>query len=137
MEVWGANFFLVRPDGKILLQKRDWKKGIRYPGRWAIPGGRREEGETTVDCAVREIAEETGLVVGSDDLEALTDFSYPYRGVSYTGRQFFCRVGDAEVRSGEGQMHWKTLEEVKKLRLPYDWNSTLVPALEARLKGEP
>ena len=30
-------------------------------GRWTIPGGRLERGETTAEAAVRELAEETGL----------------------------------------------------------------------------
>jgi len=33
-------------------------------GYWTLPGGRREPGESTMDCARREISEELGLVVG-------------------------------------------------------------------------
>lgn len=131
-----ASFLLVRPDRKVLLQKRDWKKGIRYPGRWAIPGGAREEGETFAECAVREIAEETGVQVSISNLEALTDFSYSHRGTSYTGRIFLCHVGDVEIRSNEGQMYWKTLKEIKKLRLAAN-GDTVVSILEARTMGEP
>lgn len=34
-----------------------------YTGRWTLPGGRMEPGETTRDCVVRELFEETGFVV--------------------------------------------------------------------------
>ncbi|MDO8470425.1 MAG: NUDIX domain-containing protein [bacterium] len=136
MESEFASFLLVGPDRKILLQKRDWKKGVRYPGRWAIPGGAREERETFAECAVREIVEETGVRVSVSDLQALTDFSYSHKGVSYTGRIFLCYVGDVEIQSNEGQMYWKTLEEIKRLRLASNGDA-VVPILEARLMGEP
>jgi 8-oxo-dGTP diphosphatase len=32
-------------------------------GRWSVPGGRVEEGETLAEAVVREVAEETGLEV--------------------------------------------------------------------------
>lgn len=32
-------------------------------GRWVLPGGGMEPGETPADCVVREVWEETGLVV--------------------------------------------------------------------------
>jgi 8-oxo-dGTP diphosphatase len=36
-------------------------------GRWSIPGGRVELGETTAEAVVREMAEETGLEVLCDE----------------------------------------------------------------------
>jgi 8-oxo-dGTP pyrophosphatase MutT (NUDIX family) len=35
-----------------------------HAGQWALPGGRRDKGETAVDGALRELAEEVGLVLG-------------------------------------------------------------------------
>lgn len=43
---------------------------------WDIPKGRRDEGETDVDAAVRELSEETGLSVSADDLEHLGIHGY-------------------------------------------------------------
>jgi ADP-ribose pyrophosphatase YjhB (NUDIX family) len=45
-------------DASVCLIKR---KNEPYKGRYALPGGFLEEGETISDCAVRELAEETGL----------------------------------------------------------------------------
>jgi 8-oxo-dGTP pyrophosphatase MutT (NUDIX family) len=48
----------------------------KYPyGRWALPGGLMDPGESTVDTAKREIREETGLEV--DDLKLLGVYSGP------------------------------------------------------------
>ncbi len=37
-----------------------------HQGRWSIPGGRVEGGETLAAAVVREVAEETGLAVVCD-----------------------------------------------------------------------
>lgn len=42
--------------GKILLLRK-------ANGRWDLPGGKRESGESVFDCLHREVAEETGIDV--------------------------------------------------------------------------
>lgn len=55
--VVGVGAIVVR-EGRLLVVKRG-----REPakGRWSVPGGRLEFGETLESGAVRELAEETGL----------------------------------------------------------------------------
>ena len=45
----------------------------RHAGQMALPGGRLHEGETTEECAIRELHEELGLRVRSDDIVGLLD----------------------------------------------------------------
>lgn len=45
----------------------------RHAGQMALPGGRLHEGETTEECAIRELEEELGLRVHSDDVVGLLD----------------------------------------------------------------
>jgi len=45
-------------NGKILLVLRDHPPEA---GRWSVPGGRLERGETIAQAVVRELSEETGL----------------------------------------------------------------------------
>jgi 8-oxo-dGTP diphosphatase len=47
-------------DGRALLIRRG-KEPLR--GRWVVPGGTVELGETLEEAVVREVREETGLVV--------------------------------------------------------------------------
>lgn len=56
----GVASFVVNDYGSILLGKR---KGSSGAGTWCLPGGKLEENETPIMAAVRELAEETGIVV--------------------------------------------------------------------------
>jgi 8-oxo-dGTP diphosphatase len=44
---------------RLLLVRRGRDPGL---GRWSIPGGRVEAGESLAEAVVRELAEETGMV---------------------------------------------------------------------------
>lgn len=71
----------VIADGdRVLLIKRGKEP---YAGRWALPGGYVNEGETVEEAAARELKEETGLSleIGSRafDLKLLGVFSEPGR----------------------------------------------------------
>lgn len=55
---------IVEYDGKILLTK-DWLGA----GKWNLPGGGLHRNEKAHDGAVRELFEETGIVIKPDDLE--------------------------------------------------------------------
>ncbi|HEX6935757.1 MAG TPA: NUDIX domain-containing protein [Actinomycetes bacterium] len=47
-------------DGRLLVVRRAREPGS---GRWSVPGGRVEPGETDLDAVRREVLEETGLHV--------------------------------------------------------------------------
>jgi 8-oxo-dGTP pyrophosphatase MutT (NUDIX family) len=44
-----------------------------HAGQWALPGGRRDPGETAVQGALREVREEVGLQLGPDDVLGVLD----------------------------------------------------------------
>jgi 8-oxo-dGTP pyrophosphatase MutT (NUDIX family) len=56
-----------------LLLTRRAPRMRAHAGQWALPGGRREPGESAVDGALRELHEEVGLVVDPSDVLGLLD----------------------------------------------------------------
>ena len=45
---------------KVLMQLRDMKKGINFPGCWGFFGGSIDDGETPEEASKRELLEEIG-----------------------------------------------------------------------------
>lgn len=64
----GAAILLTRRGGNLSEHAR----------QWALPGGRIDEGETALEAAMREVSEEVGLTLSTDDLLGRLD-DYPTR----------------------------------------------------------
>ena len=55
-------FAAVEAAGGVVVNDRGEYLMIHRNGRWDLPKGHVEPGESTAECAVREVAEETGAV---------------------------------------------------------------------------
>ena len=80
---------IVIKDGRILLS---YEKNV---DQYLIPGGGIEEGESLVDCCIREIREETGLVVKpKEHYLTLDEYYHEYYFLSH---YFICEIlGECE-----------------------------------------
>ncbi|HTC68186.1 MAG TPA: NUDIX domain-containing protein [Acidothermaceae bacterium] len=96
-------------------------------GRWSLPGGRVEAGETAEAALVREVAEETGLVVEVGALVGEVRRAGP-AGVTYRIQDFLVTVsgaaggrqaGPVEPVPGDDalQAAWVPIDEVSGYRL--------------------
>lgn len=63
-----ARIMLVDELDRIFLLKTHFDPEVGLPPRWLTPGGAIDDGESTLDAAVRELREETGMVVDPDIL---------------------------------------------------------------------
>jgi 8-oxo-dGTP diphosphatase len=101
-------------DGALLLVRRG---NAPEAGRWTIPGGRVEVGETLAEAVERELLEETGLDVRCEGLRGwveriLPDFHYVILDFDVTVRA----VDDAPVAGGDAvSVSWVPMAEVGSL----------------------
>jgi len=96
---------LTDPDGRYLMQERDVKPGIFFPGCLSLFGGGIEPDETPVEAMHRELFEELGLRLVSARLEAFGSMVFDWAGAS--GTRWFYQAGLDEdelnrIRLGEG-----------------------------------
>lgn len=81
---------------KILLTRRSDN------GRWCLPGGGMDSGETAVECCEREMLEETGLRIRVTRLVGI--YTSPHRILAYADGNRWHLVAlsfEAEVLGGE------------------------------------
>lgn len=109
---------ILSVGGRILLVKRKFDP---FRGRFALPGGFVEFGETVEECVVREVREETGLKVRVDRLMGV--YSTPGRDprghtVSIV---FVLKQDGGELKdSEETHAEWAPLLEIPPLAFDHD-----------------
>ena len=107
--------FLLRNDSELLLT---YKKRGFGTGKWNAPGGKIRPGESPADSAIREIKEETGIVVNNLESLGFIEFVWPEAKSGYNTRChiFFIKEYNGEVQeSEECRPEWFGLDQI-----PYD-----------------
>ncbi|WP_297541653.1 NUDIX domain-containing protein [Amycolatopsis sp.] len=109
--------------GSLLLIKRRNDPGR---GLWSVPGGRVEPGETDAEAVVRELAEETGLVVTPSTLVGRV-----VRG-RYEIFDYACTAVGGTLRAGDDaeDARWVDLADFTRL----DQSGALVEELADNLR---
>lgn len=105
--------------GRLLLVRRGRPP---FEGKWALPGGFVETGETTEEACARETLEETGLAVEVGGIAGV--YSRPDRDprghtVSVV---YFCRPVGGEIRGGDdaAEARWFSATEAAGLSFAFD-----------------
>lgn len=95
-------------EGRVLLVQRGTEPA---KGRWSIPGGLIEVGEMLTEAVVREVREETGLIVEPVELVELLDRIHRDEGrvrYHYVIADYLCRVigGTLTAASDADAVRW-------------------------------
>ena len=116
----GAIIFIKK---KYLLQLRENKKNIYYPGFWGVFGGLLEKNEGFEKGLEREVKEETNLNVKASRMILSNNFKFLDYKIRY--RMYFeCQVlNNNKITLNEGKSYkFHSFKEIKKLKVvPLDF----------------
>jgi len=87
----------------LLITRR--ARGLRnHAGQWALPGGRRDEGETIEAAALRELHEETGVAAAPSAVLGLLDDYVTRSGYLMTPVVVWGGAADGELTAAPGEV---------------------------------
>ena len=112
----------IEQDDKYLMLHRTAKQNDINEGKWIGVGGHFKEGESPEECLLREVKEETGLVLTSYRLRGVITFlqescGYEYMFL-YTASGFEGKLDETAMKNcNEGTPAWIPKSEIMKLNL--------------------
>ena len=139
----GVGAVVFDDAGRVLLVKRGREPGL---GRWSLPGGLLELGETLKEGVVREVYEETNLIVNAEAIVEVVDRIYRYSdGDKESSKQsrvqyhyvvvdYLCRPlrGDLKPSSDAADVAWVSRDEWRDSEL-YSLDVVAVQVIEKAL----
>ena len=116
----GMGALIFNNDGKLLLAKRG-KKAKNERGKWEIPGGALEFGETFAEGLKREIQEELDIEIEVGGILQLCDHIISEEKQHWVAPTYFCKIisGIPKILEPEKceEIGWFSIEEAEKLEL--------------------
>jgi len=64
--------WIVNSKGEFLISRRDLRKS--FPGMWEVPSGSAMAGEESLEAAIRETKEETGIILLPENAELFSTY---------------------------------------------------------------
>jgi 8-oxo-dGTP diphosphatase len=129
---------VVISNGRALLIRRG---GPPLEGRWSIPGGMLEVGETLLEGVRRELAEETGIEVRVGELiEVFERINVDGEGKTryhFVVVDYLCEALSGQARAGSDviDVAWATPAELRKYSLPETATQVILKAFEMARKS--
>lgn len=125
-----ATLCYLRQAGETLMIHRIKKENDMHAGKWNGLGGKLEAGETPEECAVREIREESGLVIANPLLKGILSFPMFDGKEDWYAFVFLVREFEGQLSdSPEGVLRWIDDGELLDLEL-WEGDRIFIPWLE-------
>jgi 8-oxo-dGTP diphosphatase len=124
---------IIIEEGRVALVKRGHPP---LEGKWSIPGGVLEVGETLRKAVVREALEETGLAVEPGELLGVFERVLPDEQgrmkYHYVLIDFLCRrvAGELEAGDDASEVRWFRREELGSLELARETEEVILKGFE-------
>lgn len=119
------HFTLIQAGGGVVKNKKGAILMIFRRGKWDLPKGKLDEGETIEECAKREVQEETGL----QEIEIIKPLTITYHTYTQFGKHILKEshwyamktTGDEKLtpqtEEDITEITWATKEDLKKYML--------------------
>ena len=119
-----ATLCYLKMDGKTLMIHRIKKENDMHQGKWNGLGGKLNPGESPEDCVIREVREESGLIISDPLLKGFLTFPGFANDEDWYAFVFVARkiVGQL-TESEEGVLKWIDDEQLLNLDL---WEGDLI-----------
>lgn len=106
---------LIHHDGRYLIARR--KPGVHLAGFWEFPGGKRESGESLVECLQRELFEELRVRIDLPVPYQIVRHDYPEKTVEL--HFFRCVIEQGEATPVDcAEIKWVLPEELSEFTFP-------------------
>jgi 8-oxo-dGTP diphosphatase len=129
---------IIIEDGRVVLVKRGHSP---LQGKWSIPGGVLEVGETLRTAVVREAREETGLTIEPGELLGVFERVVPDEQgrmrYHYVLIDFLCRrvAGDLIAADDAEEAVWFRREELTGLELARETEEVILKGFDKQTTG--
>ncbi len=95
---------LVVSEGKVLVTK-----GWLGSGKWVLPGGGLHSSEKAIDGALRELREETGVSLVTNQLRPVGEARFKHHGLRFKYAQFIAEIPVTVTLSAQ---RWEIVEAI-------------------------
>ncbi len=106
---------IFRGDEYLFVESKDFEGG-----RYEVPGGRKDDGESDKEALIREVKEEVGLVVEIVGFLNKWHLDLPVADLILDGKTYLCKYVSGDVSLGDEQNSfcWVSRKKLRDIDVP-------------------